>query len=38
MAHAKVVLIAAAFGVAAYAVTLGLLHISRLLGLLDWLH
>jgi hypothetical protein len=38
MAHAKVIIIAVLFGSAAYAVILGLLHVTRLIGLLDWLH
>ncbi len=37
MAHVKVIVIAVVFGVAAYAATLALLHVSRLIGLLDWL-
>jgi len=37
MAHAKVVAIALLLGAAAYAVILGLLHLSRMAGILDWL-
>jgi hypothetical protein len=38
MAHAKVFLIALFFGLAAYAAILGLLRLSHMAGLLDWLH
>jgi hypothetical protein len=36
-AHLRVFLIAAVFGIGAYGVILVLLHVSRELGLLDWL-
>lgn len=35
--HLKVFLIATAFGLGAYAVIRLLLHLSRAVGLLDWL-
>ena len=37
LAHARVFVIAAAFGLAAYAVVRGLIAVSDRLGLLDWL-
>lgn len=37
MAHLKVLLRAALFGLAAYAVVAGLVFASRQLGLLDWI-
>jgi hypothetical protein len=37
MAHLKVIAIAAAFGLAAYAMIVGLIVISKRLGWLDWI-
>lgn len=37
MVHLKVFAMAAAFGLAAYAVIAGLLFLSRQAGLLDWI-
>jgi hypothetical protein len=37
MVHLKVLVRAAAFGLAAYAVILGLVYVSRQAGLLDWI-
>ena len=37
LAHARVFAIAAAFGLAAYAVIRGLITVSDRLGLLDWI-
>ena len=38
MTHVKVFVIAAAFGLMAYGGVHGLLYVSRMAGLLDWLH
>jgi len=37
MVHLKVMLRAAVFGLAAYAVVLGLVYVSKQAGLLEWI-
>lgn len=37
MVHLKVMLLAAVFGLAAYAVVLGLVYVSKQAGLLEWM-
>jgi hypothetical protein len=37
MVHLKVIGVATAFGLGAYAVVQGLIHLSKAVGLLEWL-
>ncbi len=36
MSHLKVFALAAVFGLGAYAVILGIIHVTRALGFIDW--